>query len=139
VTLAQQAEAFAGEGGLRLTKHNWTRDLAHARYQAFTRANVEAGWQDSGLYPFNRNKVAPYPPVTAAKATPVCPPSLLAVCCLLVATPPHSITVDACKSIWQQGITLSQEGQAKVMHLAQGWETAQAEMALQRREVASAK
>jgi hypothetical protein len=41
--LARQAQAFAGQGGLRSTKHNWTKDLAHARYQAFTKPNVEAG------------------------------------------------------------------------------------------------
>jgi hypothetical protein len=39
--LAQQAQAFAWEGGLKVTKH--TRDLAHARYRAFTKPNVEAG------------------------------------------------------------------------------------------------
>jgi hypothetical protein len=59
--LARRAQAFAGEGGLRSTKHDWTKDLAHARYQAFTKPNVEAGWRDSGLYPLNRNRVAPYP------------------------------------------------------------------------------
>jgi hypothetical protein len=31
--LARQAQAFAGKGGLRSTKHNWKKDLTHARYK----------------------------------------------------------------------------------------------------------
>jgi hypothetical protein len=52
--------------------------------------------------------------------------------------PLHNFTVDA-RKLRQQGIALSQEGQANVMYLAQGGETAQAEMALLRREVAGAR
>ena len=116
----------------RTSKQEWTRDLARARQIALTKKNIVAGWAKTGLYPFDRSKVAPYPdtPANNPTATPTAPsPTPLQCRHVAMSTPLHFITMEAQQFIRNHPL-ITRKTKTFIKRLAHGWETAAASYAV---------
>jgi hypothetical protein len=64
----QQCVGQVDDPKARMNKMEWTRELGNARASAMAKHNIEKGWAQTGLYPFDNTKVAP--PVDPNAVTP---------------------------------------------------------------------